>query len=101
MQGHALLDPGGFCRLVEYAVEVPCGDRPARRLPARKQPAFLDREPRIVTRRAHLPPLPQQIEHRGGEHYVAILAALRLLDANDPLRAIDMLDLQAHHFASA
>src|ERR1700719_3411413 len=31
----------------------------------------------------------------------AVLAALGLLDANDPLRAVDMLDLQPDHFAGA
>src|SRR5205085_10083087 len=36
MQRHALPDPGGFCRLVEYAVEVPRGHRPAASLSARK-----------------------------------------------------------------
>jgi hypothetical protein len=43
--------------------------------------------------------LPQQIEHHGREHDIAIFAALRLLDANDLLRAVNMLDLQAHDFA--
>src|SRR5436190_6750814 len=70
-------------------------------LGSRKQPTFLDRRLPVVTRRPHLPPLPQQIEHLGREHDVAILAALRLLHANDLLRAVDMLDLEPHHLASA
>src|SRR6516164_8619508 len=36
MQRHALSDPGRFCRLVEYAVEVARGHRPATRLSAGK-----------------------------------------------------------------
>src|ERR1700724_1454327 len=48
-----------------------------------------------------LPPLPQQFEHLGREHDVAILATLRLLDANDLLCTIDMLDLEPDHLAGA
>ena len=55
----------------------------------------------IATRWAHLPPLAQQIERLGRQHDVAILAALGLLDANDLLRAVDMLDLQPDHLAGA
>src|SRR5450631_2447097 len=47
------------------------------------------------------PPLSQQIEHLGRQHYVPILAALGLLDANNPLRLVDMLDLQPDHLAGA
>src|SRR5216683_270975 len=54
-----------------------------------------------MTRWAHLPPLAQQIERLGRQHDVAILAALGLLDANDLLRAVDMLDLQPDHLAGA
>src|SRR5208337_3972550 len=70
-------------------------------LTAGKQPAFLYRRLPVVTRRPHLPPLPQQIEHLGREHDVAVLAALRLLHANDLLRAVDVLDLEPHHLAGA
>src|SRR6266576_3703480 len=52
-----------------------------------------------MTRWAHLPPLAQQIERLGRQHDVAVLAALRLLDTNDLLGAVDMLDLQPHHLA--
>ena len=48
------------------------------------------RHARIVPRWARLPPLPQQIEHLGRQHHVAVLAALGLLDANDVLRAVDV-----------
>src|SRR3981081_920063 len=46
-----------------------------------------------------LPPLPQQINHLGRQHDIAIFAALGLLYTNDLLRAVDMLDLQPDHFA--
>src|SRR5580704_19537604 len=55
---------------------------------------------RIPTRWTNLPPLPQENEHLGRQHDVAILA-LRLLDANDVLRPVDVLDLQPHHLAGA
>src|SRR5512145_1299283 len=74
-------------------------DSPA--LTAGKQPTFLYRCLPVVTRWPHLPPLPQQIEHLRREHDVAVLAALRLLHANDLLRAVDMLDLEPHHLAGA
>jgi hypothetical protein len=45
--------------------------------------------------------LPQQVECLRREHDVAVLAALGLLDANDLLRAVDMLDLQPHHLPGA
>src|SRR5438477_12236602 len=77
------------------------GDRPASRLPAGKQPTFLQRFSRVVTRGTRLPPLPQQIEHLGREHDIAVLAALRLLDANDVLCAVDMLDLEPYDLARA
>src|SRR5713101_5228591 len=80
---------------------MPRGDRPASRLSAGKQPTFRHGYSRIVARGTHLPPLPQQIEHFRREHHIAVLAALRLLDANDVLCAIDMLDLEPHDLARA
>src|SRR5450631_1732438 len=44
--------------------------------PTPHQPALLQRHARVPTRWAHLPPLSQQIEHLGRQHYVPILAAL-------------------------
>ena len=45
--------------------------------------------------------MPQEIEHLGRQHHVAVLAALGLLDPNDVLRPVDMLDLQPHCLAGA
>src|SRR5205823_14233228 len=70
-------------------------------LGSRKQPTFLDRPLLVIARGPYLPPLPQQIEHLGREHDVAVLAALRLLHPNDLLCAVDMLDLEPHHLAGA
>src|ERR1700674_4581649 len=47
----------------------------------------------------HLPPLPQQAEHLLRQHHIAVLAALRLLDANDLLCLVDMLDLEPDDLA--
>src|SRR5436190_14491030 len=66
-----------------------------------KQPTFQYRRFPIVTRGPRLPPLPQQSEHLGREHNIAIFAALRLLDADDFLRAVDVFDLQPDHLARA
>src|SRR5262249_19035938 len=53
----------------------------------------------VVTRWACLPPLAQQIERLRRQHYVAVLAAFGLLNANDLLRAVDVFDLQPDHLA--
>ena len=100
VQRHALLDPGRIGRLMEQAVELAGRHRLAGPA-AGKQPTFLQGRSRIVPRRARLPPLPQQIERLGRQHDIAVLAALGLLDANDLLRAVDMLDLQPDHLAGA
>src|SRR3954447_9249402 len=68
---------------------------------AREEPTFLYRRVPIVTRWPRLPPLPQQIEHLRREHNIAIFATLGLLDPDDLLRAVEVLDLQAHHLARA
>ena len=100
VQRHALPDPGRIGRLMEQAVELAGGHRLAGPA-AGKQPAFFQGRSRIVPRRARLPPLPQQIERLWRQHDVAVLAPLGLLDANDLLRAVDMLDLEPHHLAGA
>src|SRR5438105_2050350 len=75
------------------------GDRLASRLSAGKQPTFLQRYSCVASRGTRLPPLSQQIEHLVRKHHIAVLAALRLLDANDVLCAVDMLDLEPHDLA--
>src|SRR5215204_7697733 len=80
---------------------MPGSDRPASSLSAGKQPTFLQDYSRVATRGTRLPPLPQKIEQFGREHHIAVLAALRLLDANDVLCAVDMLDLEPYDLARA
>src|SRR5204862_7669435 len=92
--------PGRVGRLMEQAVELAGGHR-LTGSDARKQPALLQRYSRIVSGWAYFPPLPQQIEHLGRQHHVAVLAALGLLDPNDVLCPVDMLDLQPHCLAGA
>src|SRR5450759_4133825 len=75
MQRHVLLDPGRVGCLVEQAAQL-AGRHRFAGLTAGKQPALLQRHARVPTRWAHLPPLSQQIEHLGRQHYVPILAAL-------------------------
>src|SRR5712692_9002909 len=96
MQRDALLDPRSVGRFMEQAVEMAGGDRPASSLSAGKEPPFLQGYSRIVTAGTRLPPLPQQAEHLIRQHHIAILAALRLLDANDVLCPVDVLDLEPH-----
>src|ERR1700681_1509067 len=100
MQRHPLPDPGRGGRLMEQAVELAGGHR-LTGSDARKQPALLQGYSRIASGGACLPPLPQQIEHLGRQHHVAVLAALGLLDPNNVLCPVDMLDLQPHHLTGA
>src|SRR5260370_30563846 len=100
VQRHGLLDPGRICRLVKQAAQLAGSDRLAAPI-ARKQPAFRHGCCSIVTRSACLPPLAEEIERLWRQHDIAVLAAFRLLDPDDLLRAVDMLDLQPDHFAGA
>src|SRR3974377_466925 len=68
---------------------------------AGEQPALLRIDARIPTGRAHLPPLPQQIERLRREHDLSVFATLRLLDPDDVLRGVDVLDLEADDLADA
>src|SRR5262249_39483065 len=66
---------------------------------ARKDPALTGRNADVVADWPLAPPFAQQYQHLVGQHDVAILAALRLHDADDPLRAVDVTDPEAHHLA--
>src|SRR5580765_4698330 len=98
MERYALADSGSIGRLMEQSVELAGCHRLTGPL-AWKQPALLHGSCGIETSPARLPPLPQQLERVGGQHDIAVLAALGLLDPNDLLRAVDMLNLQPHHLA--
>jgi hypothetical protein len=81
MQRHAVLDPGAIGRLMEEAAQLTRGywlaGSPA--LAAKKEPAFLHGNPRVVTRWTHLPPFAQQAEHSGDS---ITLRSLRPLDCS-------------------
>src|ERR1700675_2833278 len=98
VQVHRLLDPGRIRCLVEQPVDLPRRPR-LTRLAAWKQQAILRRHHRVPTCRSRLPPLPQQAERLRPQHHNPILPALRLLDANDVLRAVDMLHPQPGYLA--
>src|SRR6266404_7017547 len=98
MERYALADSGRIGRLMKQAVELAGCHRLTGPL-AWKQPALLHGRCGIETPPARLPPLAQQVERVGRQHDIAILAALGLFDANDLLRAVDMLDLQPDHLA--
>ena len=50
---------------------------------------------------SHPPPDPQAFEQYRGEHRVAILLSLTLLDAQGHALAVDVADLQVHHLVDA
>src|ERR1019366_4277549 len=100
VQRHGLLDPGCIGRFVKQAAQLTGGHRLATPV-AGKQPAFLNGYSGIGTRWARLPPLAQQIECLWRQHDIAVLAAFGLLNPNDPLRTVDVLDLQPDHLAGA
>src|SRR5882762_2552529 len=68
MQRYVLLDPGRVGCLVEQAAQL-AGSHRFAGLTAGKQPALLQRHARVPTCWAYLPPLSQQIEHLGRQHY--------------------------------
>src|SRR5215467_2307765 len=98
MQRHALGDAGRLDRPVKEAAQMPRCQRTALAA-ARKDPALTGRNADVVADWPLAPPFAQQYQHLVGQHDVAILAALRLHDADDPLRAVDVTDPEAHHLA--
>ena len=91
VQRCALPDLGSLSRQMKDAIELPVRQRIDGR-PAWKQSTLRSRR---------LPPLPQHIEQSWRQHHIAILAALALLDADHHLGAVDIADLERHHFGGA
>src|SRR6516225_5963670 len=60
--------------------------------------AAVDR--RVVFSRPHLPPLPEQVKNLGRQHHLAVLATLRLHDADDLLLAVDIACPEPYHLSS-
>src|ERR1700738_1277193 len=65
--------------------------------PGNSPPAF----GRATLRVGHAPPDAQALEQDRRKHCVAVAAALALLDAQGHALAVDVADLQRHHFAGA
>jgi hypothetical protein len=63
-----------------------------------EQPAPVEPIPLVV---GVPPPGPQALEQHRGEHGIAILATLALFDAQRHAGAVDVADLEGHHFAGA
>ena len=57
------------------------------------------KQPALWPRR--LPPGAQQLEQMRGQHHVAVLAALALLDPDHHAGAVDVADLERDHFGGA
>ena len=91
VQRDALVDLGRLRRGMAGAVELACRQRVDPVLPG-KQPALGPRR---------LPPGAQQLEQMLGEHHVAVLAALALLDPDDHPGAVDVGDLERDHLGGA
>src|ERR1700692_4272033 len=82
-------DPSSAREIVELPV-------PEQDHEARKQPSALEH---ATLRVGHAPPDTQALEQHRREHRVAVAAALALLDAQRHALAVDVADLQRHHFA--
>ena len=99
VQGDRLGDAGRSRRLLEQP----------RNLSRRKMPATIAGEKHaigsghapVVDGRAFGPPHAQQAQDIHGQHDIAILAALRLHDADDILFAVDVADLETDDLARA
>ena len=97
MQRDAFVDTRREGSLVHGAVELTCGQG-LDGVQAREQPAAVEH---LALGSGDPPPSAQALEHHRGEHGVAILAALALLDPQRHARTIDVTDLQRGDFAGA
>ena len=97
VQGDLLVDAGREPGLVHGAVQLTGGQR-LDGVQSREQPSAVEH---LALGTGYSPPRTQPLEHHRREHGVAIFAALALLDTQRHARAIDVSDLQRHHFAGA
>src|ERR1700692_3050222 len=95
MHGYALAEVCLFCGGMDGAVQLPRAER-IHRIEARKQPSALEH---ATLRVGHAPPDTQALEQDRREDRGAGAAALALLDAQRHALAVDVADLQRHHFA--
>jgi len=94
---HALLDAGGFRRLVDGAVELPRRQR-LKAIATREKPAMGQHDAPAL---ALAPPQPKQLQQLWRQHRVAVLAALPLLDPDQHARAVNVIDLEGGHLRYA
>src|ERR1700680_2865178 len=97
VHGHALVNVCGLGGGMDGAVQLPRGER-VDGIEAGKQPPALEH---ATLRMGHPPPDAQALEQDRREHRVAVAAALALLDAQGHALAVNVADLQRHHFAGA
>src|ERR1039458_9093585 len=97
MEGEAFVDPSREGGLMHGTGEL-TGGQGLNRVQAREQPAAIEH---LALGTGDPPPGPQALEHHRGEHGVAILAALALLDPQRHARAIDVTDFERGDYASA
>src|SRR5713226_2768023 len=83
-----LVDPGHLRRGMAGTIELACRQR-LHRIAAREQPTLWP---------CRLPIGAQQLQQMPGQHDVAILVPLALLDPDDHPGAIDVADLERDHF---
>src|SRR3954471_10582872 len=94
---HPLLDPGGLGRRVDGAVHL-TGRQRCDRIATREQPALRQHQALTLS---FPPPGAQELEQVRGQHGVAVLAALALLDADQHARAVDVAHLERHDLGDA
>src|SRR5262245_46051078 len=98
MKRERLAQSGGFHGFLEKPAKLACGQW-LMTVAAGKQPTLFRLNADVIPSRPRLPPLPQQVEGLGRQHYVPVLVALRLHDADDHLRTVDVACPQPHHLA--
>jgi hypothetical protein len=80
-----------------WMVQLPRGER-VDGIEAREQPPAIEH---ATLGMGHAPPDAQTLEQDRRKHRVAVSAALALFDAQRHALAVDVADLQRHHFAGA
>ncbi len=91
----ALVDLRGFGGRMDGAVQLPGIERIDRIEPG-EEPSAVG-HPALGT--GYAPPDTQAFEQHRREHCIAVLAALALLDTQRHALAVDVCELQRHHFA--
>src|SRR5471030_1198554 len=97
VHGHALVDSRGLRGCVDRPIELAGAER-FNRIEPWKEPTAVEH---LALGSSDSPPNPQSLKQDRLKHRISILLTFTLLNAQRHALAIDVPDLQRHHFAGA